>query len=263
MAVAGAPRRLLFSHKPEWEGPIRAALPGHVVEFRRFEAPLDVASFDTVLPLTLDAARYLNWRHAADLPGRGLVPTDEAIALADDKLRFSRYLQAEGLGAHVPRLDPPLPYPYLIKPRHGAWGHGIVRVDDAAADARHAALRASPEHFSQACVLGREEFTTHLLARDGRIRWGLTLAFQFDTDRTVKGDGGAARSQWVVDHAPHWPLFQRILTAMCFSGVCCFNYKLAGRTPMIFELNPRFGGTLAPRVAELLPAYTAACTVTR
>jgi hypothetical protein len=263
VGLPGAPRRILFSHKPEWEAAIRGALPGDTVHFLPFEAPLDVAAYDLVLPLTLDAARFLNWQHAGQLAGRALVPSDDAIALADDKLRFARFLQAEGLGAHVPALDPPLPFPHVIKPRHGAWGHGIVRVDTEADAQRHATLLAADTHFAQACTLGREEFTTHLLVRDGRIAWGLTFGFVFETDRTIKGDGGEPRSQWTTDHGPHWPLFQRILIPMRFSGVCCFNYKLDGGRPMIFELNPRFGGSLSARVADLMPAYATACAAAR
>jgi hypothetical protein len=37
-----------------------------------------------------------------------------------------------------------------------------------------------------------------------------------------------------------------------FQGLCCFNYKLVDGQPVIFELNPRFGGSLPRDINRML-----------
>ncbi|MNC96669.1 hypothetical protein D3C83_141030 [compost metagenome] len=43
---------------------------------------------------------------------------------------------------------------------------------------------------------------------------------------------------------PFLDSFCEILTLLKFEGLCCFNYKIKDSRPLIFEINPRFGGSL-------------------
>jgi hypothetical protein len=89
-----------------------------------------------------------------------------------------------------------------------------------------------------------------VLYKGGRVVCATTLEFTFDREVFIKGrepDCGRA----VVDCA-HLDRFGSILAMIGFEGLCCFNYKLLGKQPLIFEINPRFGASLSPLFASFL-----------
>lgn len=50
-------------------------------------------------------------------------------------------------------------------------------------------------------------------------------------------------------------LFNQKMIALGFEGTCCFNYKWEAGALRIFELNPRFGGSLAGDVNAYVAAH--------
>ena len=49
-------------------------------------------------------------------------------------------------------------------------------------------------------------------------------------------------------------IFAKILAALEFEGVGCFNFKIIDEQPVIFELNPRYGGSLSRDINNFLTA---------
>jgi hypothetical protein len=50
-------------------------------------------------------------------------------------------------------------------------------------------------------------------------------------------------------------LFSEILARLEFEGTACFDYKIVNGKPVIFEINPRFGGSLCSDITGYLDAY--------
>ena len=101
-----------------------------------------------------------------------------------------------------------------------------------------------PEFFRQEIVPGRHEFATHILFAKGKIVKSLNIMYEFESSSPIKGQD---RPLYQVIHGcPYLDLFARILKSIGFQGLCCVNYKVAGGRPHILEINPRFGGSLAP-----------------
>ena len=50
-------------------------------------------------------------------------------------------------------------------------------------------------------------------------------------------------------------LFSDMLTKLHYTGTCCFNFKMEAGEPLIFEINPRFGGSLCRDINAYLAAY--------
>jgi carbamoylphosphate synthase large subunit len=173
------------------------------------------------------------------------LPSGDCIALCEDKPRFNAVLIERGFGAHVPAMQGPFAFPYIVKKRRAEWGehcHVVARPDD---ERRYAAQLADPDYFRQAFVPGATEFTTHVLVRGGRLVRALTLEFSFAHALPVKSrdcQPVAIR----LRRTAHDRLFEAMLRAIGFEGLGCFNYKLVAGQPQVFEFNPRFGASLAP-----------------
>ncbi len=252
----GAPLRIAFGAFPDWSGFIADALePRFTPSFVELDvAPLD--TFDAVVPLQLH--HYPPLARRPDLRGRKFLhPSPQVVELCDDKLALNRFLIAEGFEGFIPPLRPPgPPYPYIWKQRQGYFGlHCRVIAgpeDEAGLDLTDEAW------FAQALSLGAVEYATHLLRASGRLRYALTVTYQMAGGDLVRGGVQAPLDNAMARGSPCLDVFAAILERLDYEGVACFNYKLAGGRPMIFEINPRYGGSLTGDVNGFLDAYLAA-----
>jgi hypothetical protein len=237
---------ILFSHHVGWEARIAESFRGtpHRVRFGDLQHE-DLDAFDLVVPLSVPDVLHVGAcdpvRSTALLP----MPSAASVRLCDDKLALNRRLIELGFGDHVPALlDAPAP-PFILKRRIAENSDDCHLVLDDATRQRLAPLIASDEFFCQQIAGGCSEYATHLVFRDGRIVTELSIEYIARHDTFIK-----ATEPFVTDDLTHSPcpaLITRMLSAIGFEGLCCLNYKIDrdGRMQLI-EINPRFGGSLAP-----------------
>ena len=88
------------------------------------------------------------------------LPTRACIDLCEDKPRLNHALAERGFGAHVPAMQGPFAFPYIVKKRRAEWGehsHVVASSDD---ERHYASELADPTYFTQAFVPGRTRFAT-------------------------------------------------------------------------------------------------------
>jgi predicted ATP-grasp superfamily ATP-dependent carboligase len=60
----------------------------------------------------------------------------------------------------------------------------------------------------------------------------------------IKGQNYNSHSSTLIDlHQKYVKIFDKILLKINFRGICCIDYKIVNNKPIIFEINPRFGGS--------------------
>lgn len=243
-------KNILFSRKDDWEAGMRSAIGAHLPHFHDFDS-VDAERFDLVVPLTLEDARHFNLHFAHLNRVTALVPSTPALEACDDKQEFARRVARAGFTRFLPRCES-LAYPYLLKKRISEWGMDTYIIDGEEEEDLHAGKLGSAEYIRQEHIAGQQEYTTHLLVAGGRSRFIRTVAFNFAETLFVKGRHFTPVSQECVDHACYRTLFEDILGCVGLEGICCFNYKLDAGTPKIFEVNPRYGASLTPFLAEVI-----------
>jgi predicted ATP-grasp superfamily ATP-dependent carboligase len=182
------------------------------------------------------------------------MPSADCVRLCDDKLLLNRRLIELGFGEHVPALlaapSQQRP-PFILKRRVAENSDDCHLVMDAQAQQRLAPLIASDDYFCQQIADGRSEYATHAVVRGGRIVAEISIEYIAQRDTFIK-----ASEPFVTDHLTHSPclaLIERMLAAIGFEGLCCLNYKIGRDGQMqLIEINPRFGGSLAPLFFALL-----------
>jgi hypothetical protein len=241
--------RILFSDSmPGWREMIETGFryTGHEVEF----APLadsDLDQHDLVVPLTIADTTWLLGTQPGLARNPLPLPSLECLRLCDDKARLNRALAERGFGDLIPTMGGALPFPDLVKKRIDESSVNTHVVANPQDERRLEELLASPDYFSQELVAGREEYATHILFQGGAIACSLTLEYVFDTPTPVKGqnpftDRTLTRCRFLDE-------FTAILGSIGFEGLCCLNYKVRDGRPLLFEINPRFGGSLSPYFA--------------
>jgi carbamoylphosphate synthase large subunit len=215
-----------------------------------------MGDFDVVVPLQIEhyapLARFPEWR------GRKfIVPSAEVVALCDDKLRLNDFFVAAGFGDFVPaRRDYGAPYPYVRKRRHGCYGLHCRIVNDA--DDERDLHPGDAAWFAQAFVPGDIEYATHILRVGGRIRYVSTFTYTMAAAGLVKGALHAPVSTAFTPGCAHLDLFSAVLARLGFEGTACIDYRVVAGRPVLFEINPRFGGSLCADVTAYVDAYLAA-----
>lgn len=250
-------RRVVFGQFSNWEQNIRRRL-----DVRRYSATFSdlvgvhLSAFDAVVPLGL--RHYEMLRGFPELRSvKFLHPEDRVVQRCDDKLAFMRFLGETGFGDVAPALRAAgPPYPYVWKRRHAANGDDchVIRTEG---DEQGLDLDNS-DWFAQDLAPGVDEFAAHILRRSGTIRYASTFAYRMSGPDRVRGAAEAPRSKQFTRGCPHLALFDRVLDRLDYEGTACFNYKVVDGRPLIFELNPRFGGSLAHDINRYLDAYMAA-----
>lgn len=235
-------KSILFSHKDDWARYISKGFPkSYKLDFRAFNAA-DFKSYDLLVPLTIQDLKTCIDNKAL-ISGRELpIPTAASLAICDDKIAFNRFMVDHGFGAYIPNTQRPLKFPYILKKSVDEYGQNTFIIENEMDEQRHAYDLDDLGFYSQELVSGKHEYATHIVFRDGRITASLNIRYTFPEDRYIKGKQKYICRQ--VSRTTHPELFADILGKLGFEGICCFNYKVQDGQPMIFEINPRFGGSL-------------------
>jgi len=232
---------------------------------------LVMAGFDCIVPFQLKD-HYDLWARSDFDQLNCLIPPVGLMQLLDNKYDCNRFLAARGFGALVPPMldgaDSATAWPVIYKKRQDAFGnHSFLCHSPEELDAFEAAT-VRTEYFTQEYVPGAVEYATHMLSVAGRVLYHSTFRYTFDTAFYVKG----RRYEPPLPEACACPCpapLVAILAEFEYTGTCCFNYKVSGykmpgcniardcgtNEPKIFEINPRFGHSLAYDINNYLDAY--------
>lgn len=165
-----------------------------------------------------------------------LIPSREVMEVLDNKYECNRFLAVRGFGAHVPamlgdedigRLDA---WPIIYKKKYDAYGtQSFLWHSRAELEAIEAAT-VQTEYFRQEYVPGEDRAELHRTRALAHLRRRRLTPHALDEMRRVEGvtKGRVKATRPPTD-----------------SGTSCFNYKMVAGKPKIFEINPRFGQSLA------------------
>jgi hypothetical protein len=252
-------KKVLFSDKKGWKKGIL-----HEIDRNRFSPEFDklenaiMNNFNLIIPLEIPDIVFLN-RYHSNLNGQKyLAPTTHVLKIANDKKMFNNFLIESGYHELLPRVNIKLDFPYILKKRFDGWGLNSVIIKDSKSEGILKENLTSPKYFKQEYIEGNHEYTTHILRNRGKILFNATVEFKFKEHLFVKGKYFKPCSENNLGSSPFLDIFEMILNDLDFNGLCCFNYKIQNDKPKIFELNPRYGGSLPRFLKGMMVAYNKA-----
>ena len=237
--------RILFSPQPSWERHIRRGflLTPHEISFDDF-SKVDLKDYDLVVPLTISDLKSLIEIREAMVGNPIPIPSMQSVLLCDDKYELNNVLITKGYGSYIPRMGGKQTYPYMLKKRTGSWSENCHTIANDQAERKFAYQLASAEYFTQELITGLHEYATHILFKGSSIVSSINIEYVFKTSASIKSQDRHICTR--ICECPYLELFSAVLKSIGFEGLCCINYKIHNHTPMILEINPRFGGSLCP-----------------
>jgi carbamoylphosphate synthase large subunit len=223
----------------------------------RLPKPAVAGSGTVVVPLSIANIRNCPRGHAA------LIPDAAALETLGNKRKFADYVAAQGLGHLCPTTfasDEEAEFPCILKRTDlaAAWGIAVAHSPAELARLRGKGDWRDKECIVQAFVPAAVEYVTHCVCRDGRILWSCSFACTKQHAEQVRAGMDHQRIEPAAASARALDQIGRVLKPLGFSGPCSVDYRLSpDGDVVIFEVNPRFGGTLtmpehADRLAEAL-----------
>lgn len=235
--------RILFSANEGFETNIRRGfkLLHYEILFDGF-APENIRENDLLVPLNVNDVRALSKLRHLIADKRIPIPTLEAINICDDKYLFNKTLTDKGFKEILPKIGNNLRVPLFLKKRRDWGGSNSYLISNAEDEEKFKDLINSPDYIRQEIIEGRDEYATHILFRDHKIVTSLTVKHTFPKQLPINGRDKSVYSK--ISRCIYLNTFSSILEVIGFEGLCCFDYKVVNGKPYLFEINPRFGGSL-------------------
>jgi hypothetical protein len=237
-------KKILFSPWPEVEAAVQRGFKytRHTVEFGAI--PPGGGNYDLVVPVSTEALIAATGDGELQRKNPLRFPSSAAVNLCDDKATLNAHLRSRGFARHIPGGEATGRFPYMLKRRRDSCARHAFRIMGPADEQMHREKIESPDYLRQDWIAGETEFSAHLLHIRGRVRRALSMSFRMHDAWAIRGRDPVLLMRRC--HSRHVGLFEAMLNAAEFEGLCCVNYKIRDGIPMILEINPRFGFSLGP-----------------
>lgn len=228
---------LLFSNSMEqnWKENISQGFhyTKHKLEFKDFSRK-NVKNYDCVVPIKINELVFSN--NIPDLVKNNPIPipSKESVLLCDDKNLFNSELAKRGFSKYIPKMGGKQKYPYILKKKIDVSGENSHIIFNEKDEDLYKAKLKHKDYFTQEMIQGQSEYATHILFKNNKVICSLNIKYAFETDYPIKGKNSNNYTR--VTSCPYLKLFSSILQSIGFEGICCFNYKVQDKIPMIIEI---------------------------
>ena len=246
-------------HSPDWmtalgpQGPVWRLLPK--------VAEVIIVPGTAQLPLTKFRKRLrrtviipLMEQHTRHCPrtARTLMPDHQTLEILADKLAFAGYVREHQLEHYCPKFfatPEEAEFPCVLKRPDLNAGNGIEMVSSPThlRELLVQELWQENKWLLQAYVPGGKEYVTHCVCKGGKILWHCSFLYEHDGSSVIRRWDTRVTTRAVPTDPRHLSQFQELLAPISYDGPCNIDYKISTAGDLlVFEINPRFGGSLMP-----------------
>lgn len=179
-----------------------------------------------------------------------LIPDRHAVDTLGNKAAFAAYVDGYGLSDLCPttyKTKEQAEFPCILKRVNAAYGLGsmILRSKQELEELLRNEALSQEEFILQSLVAGTTEYSTHCVCKDGRILWSCSFVFEMDGPEEIRRGMDCKEMRAIKSSDDTLSTIERVLAPLGYSGPCNIDYKRSEAGAItIFEVNPRFGGSL-------------------
>ena len=207
--------------------------------------------------------------HAKAVPRdiASLVPDHFCIDLLSNKRLFAEFMRERNYDDIIPihyETKEEAAYPCVLKRLDCNAGVGIAVVDSRQYLDK---LLLHPLWLGKDIVLqqfipGEQEYVTHCVFKNGRLLWQCSFLYKMNDPNPIRGPHSNFTLE-AVETAPFiLNTLKSILSGISYTGPCNVNYKIVSGNFIIFEINPRLGGSLM-KAENIMYLHGALSTIIR
>jgi len=182
-----------------------------------------------------------------------LLPPQSTIHICGDKGRFLDFMHENSLSDFVPKsygyFSKDAKFPLILKPYISKASDNIFICNNRFEIFKHLLLgkihfrQLRRKFLAQEYIQGGHEFTFYCVCVNGEILWSVSRY------RKLNDDFLSPQDVYEVDYLLEIPeeckkVFRKCFELLRFSGPVTIDFTMVDGKPLIFEINPRFGGGL-------------------
>jgi glutathione synthase/RimK-type ligase-like ATP-grasp enzyme len=207
-------------------------------------------TYDLVIPLMETHALKLNKNDITFL-----IPSNKTINKFMCKFNFELYVRESNLTLYVPKTfisyDEFVYYNsdsnlFIIKPYFGVNGSNMLIV-------KSLDVSSFNQNIVQEHIPNNEQYVSHIFAIDGIIKKCITYKYSHDKEIHINQypvNTGNISNYFV--NAEIIEIFEQFLKPELYTGICNIDFIIVNEKPIIFEINPRLGGSLVRNKNDLI-----------
>jgi hypothetical protein len=182
----------------------------------------------------------------ANCPFECLKPDNETIKIFRDKRQFKDFLKSNGIDNYAKDYTvEDAEFPVILKRTDLVKGQGVYLINGVEKlniYLSRSMFKGQP-YIIEKYIPTDFEPATWMICKDGEVFWHRSLQWSKITSPTIKRGGEPGGKEYHPDEATI-ALFKQIVKLTNYSGPITFNYKMQDGKAVLFEANPRLGGTL-------------------
>lgn len=170
----------------------------------------------------------------------------EIFELLDDKAKFYNYMKTK-FSKNIPQIYDKndmktFKYPMIIKKNISAGGFETYLIKDETMFKNYYTVYHRNNNIFQEYINGEYEYSGNFLCIDGIIKHKIIMREKYGNYYIKK----CCFKQFEIINDTDFDitLFENILYDLKYTGGCCIDFKYVDNCIKIFEINPRFGGTI-------------------
>lgn len=170
----------------------------------------------------------------------------DVISMLNNKSKFIKYFMENNLEKYLPKTyyiyldkikyvyNENIDFPSIQKSNTGFGGSDIYIINNINE------IRNMDNYILQKYIKDKNEYTAHIVSINGNIIFYKCFKEIHQKDYYIQC--GPMNNFEIVEFDIN--LFKPIFEKLKYNGACCVNFKYIDNKIYIFEINPRFGGTL-------------------
>jgi carbamoylphosphate synthase large subunit len=182
-------------------------------------------------------------------PFECLKPDNETIKVFQNKIYFKDFLRLNDINNYAQDYTlENVEFPVILKRVDLVKGKGVFLINNMEQLKRQL---SKPIFLNQKYIIEKYiptdfEPVTWMVCKDGQVIWHRSLQWSKSNSPIIKLGAEPGGIEYNPDEATI-ELFKQIVKISNYSGPITINYKMFESRPVIFEVNPRLGGTLMLR----------------
>jgi carbamoylphosphate synthase large subunit len=200
-------------------------------------------NIDYIVPLCRKDYDLINKQ--TELRRKIIFVNNDTHELLHNKIKFNKYMTVHYI-KYIPKIfylnnkiiDNNICYPVIIKPNISVCGKNMYVCKNKNELSRHKMRKIA---IMQKFIIDVNEYSAHLFCIDGHIINYKITCQKYDL-YNIKSTHFNALCEYVDDF--DMTTIGDIIKQLNYSGGCCIDFKMQDGIMQIFEMNPRFGGSV-------------------
>jgi carbamoylphosphate synthase large subunit len=175
------------------------------------------------------------------------VSSCEIIDTFNNKRKFHDFMVNNHLNQYVPKKYDDYIYPCILKNVCSDFGKDTYIINKYNDLPKFITDKTNIDNYIiLEPIYGNREYATHIFAIDGEIKIHATVQYSRDKDLYISSGTDKPLNAYFINKISDevFNVLVNIMKICSYTGVCCIDYKIVDNVPIIFEINPRFGGSL-------------------